>query len=135
MFMSIQGMTAGMYDGITLRVTKYAIGNSVPIVGGFLRDGVDLFLAAGLLVKNALGLFGVVFIVGIFLSPIVELITFMFFLKLSAGLIEPFTDSKISDYMFSIAKNLNYVLASVLVVCFMYLVTIILIICAGGAMV
>jgi hypothetical protein len=59
----------------------------------------------------------------------------MFFLKLSAGLIEPFTDSKISDYMFSIAKNLNYVLASVLVVCFMYLVTIILIICAGGAMV
>lgn len=134
MFLSVQGMTAGTYDGITLRVTKYAIGNSVPIVGGFLRDGVDLFLAAGLLIKNALGIFGIVFIVGIFLSPLVELVAFMLLLKLAAGIIEPFADSAMAGYMYSISKNLNYVLAAVLMVCFMYVITIVLIICTGGAM-
>lgn len=133
MFMSIQGLTAGMYDGITLRVTKYAIGNSVPIVGGFLKDGVDLFLAAGLLIKNSLGICGIVLIVNVFLSPVVELIAFSLFLKLAAGLIEPFADSRISDYLYKLANNLNYVLATMLVVCFMYIVTVVLLICTGGA--
>ena len=134
MFLSVQGITAGTYDGITLRVTKYAIGNSVPVVGGFLRDGTDLFLAAGLLIKNALGIFGLVFMLGIFISPIVELVAFILFLKLAAGIVEPFDNGKIANYMYSMAKNLNYILAAVLMVCFMYVITVVLMICTGGAL-
>ncbi len=133
MFMSVQGLTAGIYDGITLRITKYTIGNSIPIVGGFLKDGVDMFLAAGILIKNALGVCGIILVLFAFVSPLVELIVFTLFLKLASGIIEPFTDNKMSDYMVTLAKNLNYVLASILVVSFMYIITIVLIICTGGA--
>lgn len=135
LFLSIQGMTAATYDGITLRVTKYAIGNSVPLVGGFLKDGMDLFLASGILIKNALGICGIILIVAGFAAPLVELIAFIFFLKLAAGIIEPFAESKMADYMSSLAKNLNYVLAAMLTVCFMYVITIVLLICAGGALI
>ena len=132
-FISVQGITAGTYDGITLRVTKYAVGNSVPLVGGFLRDGAELFVASGVLIKNALGICGLFLVAGAFLAPLTELIAFTLFLKLAAGLIEPFTDTRMTDFIFGIAKNLNFVLASVLVACFMYVLTVVIMIFAGGA--
>ncbi len=132
MFLSIQGLTAGMYDGISLRVAKYAIGNSVPLVGGFLKDGTDLFLASGLLIKNAVGVCGIILVISAVLAPIVELIVFTLFLKLAAGIMEPFADSKMADCVAGLSKNLGYVLASVLMVAFMYVLTIVLLICTGG---
>ena len=134
MFLSIQGLTAGTYDGITLRITKYAIGNSVPIVGGFLKDGVDMFLVGGILIKNALGICGVVLILAAMLSPLFELIAFGLMLKLAAGLIEPLTDSSIPNLLTSLSKSLNYIMASVLIISFMYIITVILLICTGGAL-
>lgn len=57
-FLSVQGITAGGIDGISLRATKYAISNSIPIVGGYLKDGVDLVIASSVLIKNAVGVWG-----------------------------------------------------------------------------
>ncbi len=132
MFISVQGLAAGAFDGVTLRVTKYAIGNSVPIVGGFLKDGAELFIASGVLIKNALGLCGLILIISVFVPPLIQLISFSLFLKLAAGVIEPFADSRMSEYMYSLAKNLNYVLASLLVVGFMYVITVVLVLYSGG---
>ena len=133
LFLSVQGLTAGTYDGVSLRVTKYAVGNSVPVVGGFLKDGAELFVASGVLIKNALGIMGVVMIAGILIKPIAALVAFSLFLKFAAGIIEPIADGRMSDYLTSLSKNLGYVLASALVVCFMYVITIVLLICTGSA--
>ncbi|MBP5308164.1 MAG: stage III sporulation protein AE [Clostridia bacterium] len=133
-FLSVKGITAGTYDGITLRVTKYALGNSVPLVGGFLRDGAELFVASGVLIKNALGICGLALVAGVFIAPVTELIAFSMFLKLVSGITEPFIDNKITDFLFGLSKNLNFVLASALVVCFMYVITVVLLIFSGGAL-
>ena len=133
-FLSVQGLSAGAFDGVMLRVTKYAVGNSVPLVGGFLKDGAEIFVASGVLIKNAIGVCGLALVIGSFVPPLAELVAFSLFLKLVAGVIEPFADSRISDYVFSLAKNLNYILASVLVVCFMYVLTIVIVITSGGSL-
>lgn len=135
MFLSVQGMTAASYDGITFRITKYVVGNSVPLVGGFLKDGAELFIASGILIKNALGIFGLIAVIGAILAPLARLVAFSLFLRLAAGVVEPFTDSRISDCMASLAKDLNYVLAASLTVGFMYVITIVLLICTGGALI
>ena len=41
-FFTVQGITSATYDGVVRRAAKYAIGNGVPIVGGFLSGGFDL---------------------------------------------------------------------------------------------
>ena len=133
LFLSVQGLTAGTYDGISLRITKYAVSNSVPVVGGFLKDGAELFVASGILIKNALGICGLILVVSSVLAPIVELVALSLFLKLAAGITEPFTDGRMSSFVFGLAKNLNYVLAAALVVSFMYVLTVVIMIFAGGA--
>lgn len=40
-FMSAQGLSSAVIDGVSFRAAKYAITNSIPIVGGFLKDGFD----------------------------------------------------------------------------------------------
>jgi hypothetical protein len=54
--MTVQGITSASIDGISIRATKYAISNSIPIVGGFLRDGFDIVIAGSVLIKNAVGI-------------------------------------------------------------------------------
>ena len=103
-------------------------------MGGFLKDGAELFIASGVLIKNAVGVCGLFLVIAALLGPIVELLAFSLFLKLAAGVIEPFTDSRISGYLYTLAKNLNYILAGVLVVSFMYIITILLLISTGGAL-
>ena len=44
-FLTVQGITSATYDGLSFKAAKYAISNSVPIIGGFLSGGFDLMIA------------------------------------------------------------------------------------------
>ena len=47
LFITVQGSAASLFNGIFFKVTKYLVGNSVPIVGNFLSAGVDIVVIAG----------------------------------------------------------------------------------------
>ncbi len=106
-FLSVQGITAGGIDGISLRATKYAISNSVPIVGGYLKDGVDLVIAGSVLIKNAIGVVGIVAVFFVIVSPLLCIVSFQLLLKLTAAVIEPIGDGRLSGFCASLSKNVN----------------------------
>ncbi len=134
LFFTLQGITAATYDGITRRAAKYAIGNGVPIVGGFLSGGFDLAVAGSALIKNSLGNMSVFLMFSVLFEPIVLLVTTNLLLRLTAAITQPFGDSKISDFLGETADNLNYCTAGVLFTAFMYFISIILIVCISGAL-
>ncbi len=51
-FLSIQGITASIYDGVTIRTTKLALSKYVPIIGGYLSEGFNIILAGSVLIKD-----------------------------------------------------------------------------------
>ena len=51
------------------QTTKYTIKSYIPIMGGYLSEGMDLILASSLLIKNSLGLVGVMLLITTILSP------------------------------------------------------------------
>ena len=57
-YLAIKGFTAGASDGISIKATKYAIKNYVPILGGYISEGFELVKAGSLIVKNAIGFVG-----------------------------------------------------------------------------
>lgn len=132
-FLSVQGITAGGIDGISLRATKYAISNSIPIVGGYLKDGVDLVIAGSVLIKNAVGVAGIIAVFFVILSPLLCIVSFQLLLKLTAAVIEPLGDGRLSGFCASLSKNVNYLTASLLSVGLMLFLTITLIICSANA--
>ena len=55
LFITVQGITVSANDGISAKIAKYAVSNSVPIVGGLIREGLDVVAAGSIVIKNALG--------------------------------------------------------------------------------
>ncbi|MBQ3502124.1 MAG: stage III sporulation protein AE [Clostridia bacterium] len=60
---SIQGISAGSFDSVSLRTAKFTISSYVPVMGGYLSQGMDLILASGVLIKNSVGLVGIIIII------------------------------------------------------------------------
>ena len=131
LFMTIQGITSAGFDGVSLRAAKYAIGNSIPIIGGFLKDGVDLVLAGCVLIKNAIGIWGIVLIFATILVPALQLVVYSLFLKLTAGVTEPVSDPRISSFISGLSGGINYLIASIFCVGFMFFLSIFLLICSS----
>ena len=127
----MQGITSATYDGVVRRVTKYAIGNGIPIVGGFLSGGFDLAVAGGVLIKNSLGALGIFLMVSILFEPLLLLISVNMLLRLTAAVTQPFGDSKISDFLGETAGNLQYCTAGLLFTAFLYFLSIVIMICSS----
>ena len=130
-FFTVQGLTSATYDGITRRAAKYAIGTGVPIVGGFLSGGFDLAIAGSVLIKNSLGSLSIFLMVSVLFEPLVMLIAANLFLRLTAGVTQPLGENRISTFLSETADNLNYCMAGLLFVAFLYFISIVLIICSS----
>jgi len=131
-FLSIQGITAGTHDGISVRAARFTISSYVPFLGGYLSQGLDLILASSILIKNAVGLAGLYLLFGVVLQPVIHIVALMLALKLAAAITQPLGDSRISNFLSSISKSFSMLLAVIIGVAFMYFVTIGLIIMTGN---
>ena len=133
LFITLQGITSASYDGIYLRATKYAISNSIPIIGSYLSGGFDLVVAGSVLIKNAVGVGTLIIIILSILKPITYLICLSIVLKLSASIVEIVSDDKISKSLLSVnnvTKTLNISIGSIGLMTFIFI--ILLLITAGA---
>lgn len=121
---SIQGIAVSKFDSLSVRTTKYTIKSYIPIMGGYLSDGMDLILSSTLLIKNAIGLVGILMIISTILSPLIEIIIFSLSLKLMSAILQPMGNSKTSDFLGSTSKSLVILSSSLIAISFMYLISI-----------
>ena len=133
-FLTVQGITSATYDGLSFKAAKYAISNSVPIIGGFLGSGFDLVIAGSVLIKNAVGSCGIALLVIVLAAPLIQLIVCNLFFKLAAAVTEPVGDSGISDFLSSVSGTINYFIAGLISVAFMYFITLLLLICSSNSL-
>lgn len=131
-FVSIQGIMAGSIDGLSIRTAKYAIKSYVPIVGGYVSDGMSIILASSSLIKNAVGGVGLFLLVSVVVSPIIDIVLFMLSLKFIAGITEPMGDKKVSNFVSSLSKSMSMLVALIVALCFMYFVLTGLIMCSAN---
>ena len=131
-FMAIQGITAGSFDSISIRATKMTVSGYIPIIGSYMSQGFDLIMASAVLIKNAVGLSGILLLLGLVLAPIVKIVVFSLAIKLTAAVTQPIGDSRISDFLTAMNKSFGMLVACLLGVTFMYLVTLALFIMTGN---
>lgn len=122
--LTIQGIVAGSYDGMSINAAKFALKSYIPILGGYLSDGFNYVLASGTLVKNSVGLAGLLLLLASILPTFVKVIVLAILLKLASAVIEPIGMSKISSFLSSISKLMFYLVGILLAVGFMYVLTL-----------
>ncbi len=88
-FLVIRGVSSGVTDGISLRVTKFALGKYVPIIGGYLSDGFNYVIAGSIAIKNAVGITVFVLLAIKFIPVYFSVILTSFVFKFANAIAEP----------------------------------------------
>ena len=115
---SLEGTLSSSVDGITAKTTKAVVSTAIPIVGKILGDAVDSVLGCGVILKNAVGIVGVIVIVGICIAPIIKLAILTISYKILAAVCEPIADDnilKLFEQVGDVFKILLAILSSVAV--------------------
>ena len=91
---ALQSLGAAAADGISIRAAKYAVDHFVPVVGGMFADTMDTLVGASLLIKNALGLTGLVLLLSVGAAPMIQTAASAVVYRACAALLEPLSDSR-----------------------------------------
>jgi stage III sporulation protein AE len=129
---SIQGVLASSVDGVTLRTARFAMDRFIPIVGGFMSEAIDAVFGCSLLLKNAIGVVGLILILMIISLPILKILSLIFIYKITAALIEPITDKKIVDCLNDMSSLLTVLCATVVSVAIMFFIAVTAVVGAGN---
>ena len=129
---AIKGLTASSIDGISIKTAKFALKTYIPILGGYLSDGFNLILASSMLIKNAVGGVGLLLFLLTIIAPIVNLVVLSLGLKLVAAIVEPISDNKIPNFIYSVANLLTMLIVCLIAVAFMYLIVVGLFMLSGN---
>ncbi|MTI48200.1 stage III sporulation protein AE [Sporosalibacterium faouarense] len=129
---SIQGITAAKVDGITLKTAKFAVDKFVPIVGKFLSDAMDTVVGCSMLLKNAVGVIGLIALFIICVMPVIKITSIILIFKVTSAIIEPISNSRIVDCLNEISKSLIFIVGTVLAVGMMFFIAITIVVNAGN---
>ena len=108
---SLEGTLSSSIDGITAKTAKAIVSSSIPIVGKILGDAVDTVLGCGIILKNAIGVIGVIIIIGICIMPILKIAILTVSYKILASVSEPIADAKIIKLLEQIGDIFKVLLA------------------------
>ncbi len=131
--LSIQGATGAVTDGVAMRTAKFVTGNFVPVVGKMFSDAADTVLSASLLVKNAIGLAGIVILLFLCAFPAVKVAVLALIYNLAGAVLQPLGNSPVVVCLQTIGKVLIYVFAALAAVGLMFFLAITIILTAGNA--
>jgi len=129
---TVQGLTASVVDGVGTKTAKFAVGNFIPVVGGILSDAVDTVIGCSLILKNAVGVAGLMVILLICMVPIIKIAALIGIYRITAAVIEPVSDNRIIQCIGDLASSITYVFAMVVSVAVLFLLSITIIIGAGN---
>ena len=129
---SIQSISAANYDGISIRTAKYTIDKSIPYVGGMFSESLDSIVAYSSIIKNAVGVTGLIVTAAIVLLPGIQIILHIFLLKILNALSMPFESSASATLISGLTSSFLLLLITMLTVALMVFILIAMIVGVGN---
>lgn len=133
--LSVQGMTTAVTDGVAVKTAKFVTSNFIPVVGKVFADVTDTVISASLLLKNTVGIVGLVILLGIIVFPAIKILVLALIYKFSAALLQPVGSKAIISTIDVIGKSVIYLFVCLSIVSLMFFLSMTLIIAAGNIVV
>ncbi|MFJ5715587.1 stage III sporulation protein AE [Neobacillus sp. NPDC093127] len=129
---SVQGASAAVTDGVTIRTAKFVTGNFIPVIGRMFTDATDTVVSASVLLKNTVGIAGVAILLIIVAFPAIKILMIAFIYKFAAAILQPLGGGPIITCLDIISKSVIYVFAALAIVSLMFFLSITVIVAAGN---
>jgi len=130
--MVVRGAIAPVADGVTLRAAKFLTKTFVPVIGGMFADAAEVVIGGSLLIKNGVGVFGLIVIFFLAVLPILKVWAIIFIYKFVGILTQPICDSRLVDALASLESSLTLILVAMATVALMFFLSITILIGFGN---
>ena len=101
---AVRSMLSVGQDHITQNTVLKSL-SALPGIGNGFRFAEEVVFSCGILVKNCVGIAGILLILLICLVPIVKIFVFTLLYRVLAAVLQPFSDKRIVDGVFRVAKG------------------------------
>ena len=122
-YLSITGVITGATDAATLKATKLTISGVVPVVGGILSDASEAVLVSAGVMKSAVGVYGLLAVTAIWISPFLQIGVQYLLLKMTAAVCGVFGVKNASELIDDFSGAMGLLLGMTGTVCFLLLVS------------
>lgn len=130
-FNTIQGLIVPVADQIK-RSTFYKATSAIPGVGGAIGGVTEVVIGSGILLKNAIGVAGLMVIIIICVLPIIKLAVVTLIYRLSGAVLQPVSDKRIIECISATASSTQLLLKSVIIGAVLLLLTITIVAISTG---
>jgi len=121
---TLRALYASVLDKVALRTTRFITDNAIPIVGKMVGDTVEVAAGYVVMLKDALGIFGVLIIMGIIIFPLLKIAALALIYRLVGAIVEPMGDTKTAAILEVMSTHLMLLLAATASVGFMFFIMI-----------
>ena len=128
----LQGIAAGSADGLTVKVTKFAASNLIPMVGGILSETVETVMNCSVVIKNSVGVAGIVIVVALTIVPLVKISACLILFRLCAALVQPISDERTVKCLSGLGDSVSTVFSMSVAVVVMFVVILTIMINIGN---
>ena len=126
--LSLETSLTGHVDGVATKTTKAVISSAIPVVGKILSDTAETVLGSGIILKNAVGIIGVIVIIGICAIPIIKLGVLTLIYHVLSAVCQPIADKKIVNIIEQMKETFKILLAMVCSISIMLIIGVTIVI-------
>lgn len=131
-FVSLEGRLFSSVDRVSVHTLKFAVSKLVPVIGGFLSDSADTVIGFVSVIRSSIGVISTFILLALLISPLLNMFVNIVCFKISAILVEPITDKRISKTLNDTASFLTLFFISFIVCLVMFIFLIGVVTMIGG---
>lgn len=132
--LGVVGLSSSVVAGLGYRTLKNAGGMFIPVVGRSLADALDSVVGTTLLLKNMIGLAGIVVLLAVCIVPGIKLLLMYLAFRFAGALAEPLGDGNLSGMLNDMSQVVVMFFAVVAAAGLFFFFLISITICMGNVM-
>lgn len=109
-YLTVSGVIAGTTDAIALKAAKFTVSSVVPVVGGILSDATETILVGAGILKNSVGVFGMLAVLGMCIVPFLQLGVHYLMYKMTAALAATVAEPRVAGLIDGIGGAFGLIL-------------------------
>ena len=110
--LGISSFAATSFDNLAARGIKFAISASVPVVGGSISEAMSSVASSAMLLKNAVGIGGVIMLFAIFVMPLLKIWALSLSFRLVAAFTAPVAEKRAVEALRDISDCIDMLFSS-----------------------
>ena len=116
-YLTIAGGVSGSVDRMALKTAKFAVSGAVPVVGGVISDATETVLSGASLLKNSIGVFGMLCVTAICLVPFLRAGASYLCYKAGAAVLSPLCSGSLRQMLEGVGTGFGLLLGMLSTCC------------------